>query len=196
MIATEHGTPRVWIGCLGCYSGGRLVGAWVDATEAEDMSEDFDAHNGGEVWGNEFDDEQRRAHLAEAHEEFWCMDHENFGPALTGECSPAEAARIAGALLSVDTVPAEAVAAYIGNCGAEYVDWDALPADVEEAYAGEWESLEDYVEELLQETGELDSIPEDLRSYFNMAAYARDLRLGGDVWTAETSGGVHVFARR
>ncbi len=29
--------PRVWVGCLGCYNAGVLVGAWVDAAEAEDF---------------------------------------------------------------------------------------------------------------------------------------------------------------
>ena len=30
--------PRVWVGCLGCYNAGRLVGRWVDAEDAADLS--------------------------------------------------------------------------------------------------------------------------------------------------------------
>lgn len=31
---------KVWVGCLGCYNGGALVGEWFDAGEApEDMPE-------------------------------------------------------------------------------------------------------------------------------------------------------------
>jgi antirestriction protein len=194
MNATDD-TPRVWVGCLACYNGGRLVGAWVDATEAEDMAGDFDAYNGGEVWSNEFDDEQRRAHLAEGHEEFWCFDLENFGAALTGECSPVEAARIAGALESVGGPP-KAVAAYVANIGAGYVDWDTLADDFGEAFAGEWDSLEHFADEQLEESGDLADIPERLRPYFNTAAYARDLRLGGDVWTEDSPAGVFVFWNR
>ena len=35
-------------------------------------------------------------------------------------------------------------------------------------------------EELLEETGGLDQIPENLRYYFDYEKYANDLRLGGD----------------
>jgi antirestriction protein len=36
-------------------------------------------------------------------------------------------------------------------------------------------------EELLDSTGALDAIPENLRYYFDYDAYARDIRLGGDM---------------
>jgi hypothetical protein len=41
----------------------------------------------------------------------------------------------------------------------------------------------------------LDAMPENLRSYFDSAAFGRDMQLGGDVWTAEAEeGGIHVFS--
>jgi antirestriction protein len=188
MTATET-TPRAWVGCLACYNGGRLVGAWVDGTEAEDMAADFDAFNGGEVWLNEFDDTQRRLHLGEKHEEFWVFDHENYAGALTGECSPAGAQRLAVALTDLDSYPIAAVAAYISNMGGTD-DLDGF----EDEFLGEWDSLEAYAEEYLDSTGALDEIPEHLRPYFDVAAYARDLRLGGDVWTQDADGGgVFIF---
>lgn len=44
-------------------------------------------------------------------------------------------------------------------------------------------------EELLEETGQLSEIPENLRYYFDYEKYARDIRLGGDM--CESNG--HFF---
>ena len=52
--------------------------------------------------------------------------------------------------------------------------------DFEDKYRGEYDSFADLAEQLLDETGELEQIPEHLRGYFDYEAYGRDLRLGGD----------------
>ena len=52
--------------------------------------------------------------------------------------------------------------------------------DFEDKYRGEYDSFTDLAEQLLDETGDLDQIPEHLRGYFDYEAYGRDLRLGGD----------------
>jgi len=66
--------------------------------------------------------------------------------------------------------------------------------------AGKWLDLEDYSdkEAFLEACAELhkDEIPENLRSYFDYEAYARDMKLGGDVWTAEHGGETWVFWNR
>lgn len=48
-------------------------------------------------------------------------------------------------------------------------------------YRGQFDSWEKMAEELLEETGELQEIPENLRYYFDYEKYARDLRIGGDM---------------
>ena len=58
-------------------------------------------------------------------------------------------------------------------------DWDEDQFD--ERYQGEFDSWAKMAEELLYSTGELDAIPENLRYYFDYDAYARDIRLGGDM---------------
>ena len=45
----------------------------------------------------------------------------------------------------------------------------------------------------MESTGELDQVPERFRSYFDVAAYARDLELNGDVFTVTAGSEVHVF---
>jgi hypothetical protein len=32
-------TVRAWVGCLGCYNNGNLVGEWIDGTECADLVE-------------------------------------------------------------------------------------------------------------------------------------------------------------
>ena len=64
----------------------------------------------------------------------------------------------------------EVVDAYIELVGEEYAEVDSL----EESYQGEWESDEDFVQELLESTGDL---PENLPSYIHIdwEGTARDI---------------------
>ena len=56
-------TPHVWPACLACYNNGRLVGQWVDCTDAEDVTlEQLHEGAGGPYAGCE---------------EIRCLDHEN-----------------------------------------------------------------------------------------------------------------------
>lgn len=48
---------------------------------------------------------------------------------------------------------------------------------IEDAYLGEYESMEDYAEEYIDSTGMLSEVPESLRYYFDTAAFARDLSM-------------------
>lgn len=169
MTATcETATPRAWVGCLACYNTGRLVGDWVDGIDAGDFV----------------------PCTGRGHEEWWVFDFEGYLGALSVECSPVEAQRIAEALQATEEYPPAAVAAWIAN-GCDDLD------DLADAYLGEWDSLEAYAEQWLEDAGMLDQVPEGLRSYIDVRAYARDLQFGGDVWTADAAGhggtGVFVF---
>ncbi len=62
--------------------------------------------------------------------------------------------------------------------------------------SGRGNSLSDWVSDWLDETGELNAIPENLRNYFDYDAYARDLELGGDVFTVRHNGETWVFWNR
>ena len=141
-MMTTTATPRVWVGCLGCYNAGRLVGEWFDATDAPEEMKDFQ--------GLAFKQDQNgqsvlREHIAEGHEELWVFDHENFHGLLTGECSPAAAKELAETLASVDNP--EAYGAYAQYVGRDY----ATPEGFEEAFCGEYDSGKDYAYDLAHE---------------------------------------------
>ena len=66
----------------------------------------------------------------------------------------------------------EIVAAYCDNVG----QWDrASVIDAEDAYSGSFDSPEDFAADLLDSTGDLNAIPENLRYYFDYEKFARDL---------------------
>lgn len=176
-------TPRAWVGCLACYNAGELVGAWVDGIEAADS---IPGEDGGpeitarrSVWD---------AHFGEGHEEWWVFDHEGYGELLPGECSPANA-QSAAQLIAEAGDPA-AFIAYAGYVGAKYATVEAF----EEAYAGVWDTFEDYAAELAEAIGLLAGASDELRAYFAYDRWARDLLLGGDYWTVPApDGAVYVF---
>jgi antirestriction protein len=169
-------TPRVWVGCLACYNDGTLRGEWVDATEAGD----FVPCHGRD------------------HEEWWCFDHEGFGGLLAGECSPMEAQRVAELIERLDAwQPVAALAAWCDHVGLSGSGWPDLEQFSDE-FAGEWNTLADYAEELFEDTAPSREVADMLGSWpFNCIDWeraARELDFGGDVWTAEAPGGaLYVF---
>ena len=49
----------------------------------------------------------------------------------------------------------------------------------------------------MEDTGQLNALPENLRNYFDYEAFARDAELGGDILAINTSDGLtHVFWAR
>ena len=173
-MQTETETPRAWVGCLGCYNAGKLVGQWVDGIDAGDLTPE-DLHDGPTEC-----------------EEMWVMDHENYAGTIKGECSPSHAAEVAAVL---DEVPE-----HQGHAFAAFVEWYGTDSDAadtvqafEDHYTGEWDSPEDYAAELMEGSGMLDEVPEHLRYYIDTAAYARDLFMG-DMWSAPAPvSGIYVF---
>jgi len=66
----------------------------------------------------------------------------------------------------------EVVEAYCSNF---FYPSDVEIDKIEEAYAGQFDSDEDFAVDMLEQCGDLDSMPESLRSYFDYEKYARDL---------------------
>lgn len=201
MTMTETTTPQVWIGCLACYNAGRLVGRWVDADEAGDVTSETLHEVAANLAGT---DPNEPADLG-AHDELWVFDHQGFGGVLGGvldaECSPAEAQRWAELIEACDEKP-EALAAWLDHIGRAYVpeDVDQAAEHFREAYQGEWDSLADYAEELAQytarerETRELMTEGRWPFSCIDWECAGRELEVGGDVFTVEApGGGVYVF---
>ena len=76
----------------------------------------------------------------------------------------------------------------------EFSDVDVALSAFNDAYQGTYNSVEDWAEEFAEGTGMLDSIPENLRCYFDFEAFARDVECSGDIFSVDVpSGNVAVF---
>lgn len=175
---------RVWVGCLGCYNDGLLIGEWVDAVDAESVTV-------GRLAETMREGSQTRAwHLT--HEELWVMDLDGMAPFVTGECSPAHAQRVAEMVGQVAEHQRGAFGAWFENESRDLDD--DLPGQFEEEYRGEYDSLTDYAATYCEDAGMTQSLPEWVANYVDYEAMGRDWRLGGDIWEAATpDGGVWVF---
>lgn len=149
---------RIYVGTYAKYNSGSIAGQWLDLSDYSDRDEFYAAC--------------AALHSDESDPEFMFQDWEGIPAEMVGESSIEP--ELWEVLEAYDEYGQEAVTAYISL----FNEWDA--SDFQDRYRGQWDSWEDMAQELLDETGELDSIPEHLRSYFDLEAYARDMELNGD----------------
>jgi antirestriction protein len=79
------------------------------------------------------------------------------------------------------------IALYCMNHSITTPNADTL-TDVEEAYCGEYRNGTEFAEELVDDTGMLSNVPDNIRFYFDYEAFGRDLFMG-DYWIEDG----HVF---
>ncbi len=172
--AEEQDTPRIYVACLAAYNAGRLHGAWIDANQDPD-----DLHEAIQTM---------LARSPEPDAEEWAIhDYDSFGGIALQEGT------------SMDTV-SELAAALVehgelfGAVYEQFHDIDQAKTCMEDSYLGAWDSLEDWATNFLEETGQLEALPQHLQCYFDTQAFARDCELGGDVFTVHVNGSTHVFS--
>ena len=172
---TETTEPRIYVACLASYNAGELHGVWIDATQdADDIQAEVDV--------------MLKA-SPEPHAEEWAIhDHEGFGGLPIGENDSFEGvSRLATLLEEHGAV----FAGVVDHFGIDYLD-TAIDC-MTDNYQGKWDSLEDWAENWHEDCGTLASMPEDLRCFFDMEQWAKDCKLGGDIFTVEIGRKVHVF---
>jgi antirestriction protein len=145
METKSHTTPSAWVGCLGCYNNGRLVGKWL---EGEAIGDTVAAGLATLETVGDYTAPRCRRCFAD---EFWVFDHEGMLGLIQGECSPSEAAEAAATVEEIERegIDLEAAAAFIEDRGA----WDS--DEFQDSYAGEWDSLEEFAQHLAEDTGAL-----------------------------------------
>ena len=171
-------TPRAWLGCLHHYNSGDLVGHWFDAESADEVTL-ADVHEGSGLG------------YAEC-EELWVFDHENIP--VRGELDPLAAAAWGRCLAEVDDRLRPALYAWVesGDYVAEgNTDLPSI-SDFEERYQGHWDTFAEYAENLADDIGLLDGVPEEIARYFDWSAWTRDLAFDYSTY-GNPEGGVFVF---
>ena len=167
-------TPRIYVACLAAYNNGQLHGAWIDADQSADAIHD-----------------EIRAMLASSPipgaEEWAIHDYEDFGGIQLAEYEDIDRVAEIAALLVEYGEPFGVWADYYGN---------AVSAEgFRDAYRGEYESEEAYAEDLVDDTGMLAEVPENLRYYFDYGRLARDLFMCDMLSVRSGHGTVYVFDR-
>jgi antirestriction protein len=166
-------TPRIYVACLAAYNGGTLHGEWIDADKsADDIHESI---------------KEMLSRSPEPGAEEWAIhDHECFQGIEIREFESIETVAEIAALLTEHE--AAAVAAYN-----HYFDLEDARAALTEHYNGAWPSLADWAEDYLNDTGELENVPKSLRSYIDFERWAKDLEMGGDIFSVELDRKFHIF---
>jgi antirestriction protein len=158
----ESDGPRIYVACLAAYNNGHLHGRWIDAAQdAKDIQ-------------SEISEMLRESPIPNAEE--WAIhDYEGFEGAELAEYSSTETVvKLAGFVSEHGELGGKLLAHFGGDLE------DAEAAF--ENYAGQHQSLVDFVQELTEETTE---IPKSLIYYIDYAAMARDMELNGDLFAIE-----------
>ena len=167
----EPSGPRIYVACLASYNGGCLHGAWIDA--------DQDAEG---IWS------EVKTMLEASPDQFaeeWAIhDHEGFEGISISESE------------SIEDVAMHAE--MIEKHGAAWGAWvatgdEASESLFEEHYNGEWNSEQEFAENLAEDCGMVPDASENpLLRYIDWEAWTRDLFMG-DYWSARVGSTVYVF---
>ena len=177
----EHQSPRltppdldpirIYVACLAAYNNGLLHGRWIEVSDENTVLQAVKAM-------------LHTSPIEEMAEEWAIHDYEGFEGAEVSEYSSfASVVELADYIREHGALGAQVLNYYGGNIE------DARTRF--EDYAGEYDSLADYAEELTEQSGE--TIPERLAPYIDYKAMAHDYEQSGDFLTFEVSGSVHIF---
>ena len=171
-MTTTQTTPRIYVACLAAYNSGFLHGSWIDANQDT------------EAIHEQIKDMLAQSPIANAEE--WAIhDYEGFEGLRLSEYE--DIARVAE-LAKLVQEHGEAWALYAQYVGIDY----ATEESFKEAYQGQWESEEEFAENLAEDTME---IPEHLQYYIDYEKIARDLFIN-DYFSAKGDDyKVYVFSR-
>ena len=171
---TESNEIQIYMADLAAYNCGVLHGRWIDATQGADG-----------IW-EEIQEMLAQTPLKyEIAEEHAIHDQNGFGSLELHEYE------------SIETVAeyAEFIEEHgkLGSMLLVEFDIEEATAMMSDRYLGEYESVEDYAEQLLDDCYE---IPKYLEGYIDYQKFARDLELSGDIESYELSyRKVHIFCR-
>lgn len=152
---------RIYLTNLGKYNEGELIGKWVDLPTT-----------------NGFEEHLEEIGINEEYEEWFITDYETDIAGLTiGEYDNIEELdELAETLEDLQDYDREVIEALISE---GYSLEDALEKKDDCMVYYNCNDMEDVAEQYVEETGLLDSIPENLRYYFDFEAYGRDMGIEG-----------------
>lgn len=150
------GNPSVYCGTYRKYNEGSIFGAWLDISKFSDY--------------DEFVDVCRQLHADEEDPELMFQDYEGFPSSLYCEsCMGEDTFDKILEYAKLDDKEQEAFDDYL-DLGHDF--------DIErfrEAYCGNWDSEEDFAQDIIDSCYDIEKTMGSLSSYFDYEAFARDL---------------------
>ena len=171
-------TPRIYVASLADYNAGRLLGKWIDASQSVD---DIRSEIAGML-----------AESSELIAEEWAIhDYENFEGLRLPEFADTESVAQAAHLIVEHGPVFAGLLNHFGGLGA----LKEAQSYMDDGYRGEFDSLGDYAAALIEDCygDALKQLPDFIRYHIDYEGIGRDLDMGGDVFTVECDGRVHVF---
>ena len=177
-------TPKVWVGNLGAYNDGKLVGEWIDATD--NLAETVSSMTAAWYAANPADGD-----------EWFIADYDGFGAATPSTQWPdlEELEELAKAL--EETMEPEALLAYLGIQDVGHWEISELLKKFEGAYAGKWANKLEYTYQYVDDVGMLSGVGEHIAQYFDYEKYLQDLEITDIdfVWAKSPDYGVYAFRK-
>lgn len=180
--------PRIYVASLSDYNAGILHGTWLGADLGAEI-----LHEGIREMLAESPTMKRYGEVAE---EFAIHDFEGFGQVHLDEYESIErVAQLAQGIIE----HGDAFGAWWAMESRDDADWGDVQSQFAEQYLGEFSSLEEYAEQVLDDMGfdieESPGIPEGLRPYVkvDIEAWTRDMEYSGEISTVESPSGVYVY---
>lgn len=156
---TNLSDAKVYVGTYKKYNEGSIFGEWLDLSDYSDKEEFLQAC--------------AELHADETDPEFMFQDFENIPDSLISESYINE--NLFDLISRIDEIDnLEAFETYLNwkGCDIENDDFDSLKSDFEDAFIGEYNSEEDYAEQLVDDCYSLEGIAAD---YFDYKRLAYDL---------------------
>lgn len=172
-------TPRIYVASLSDYNAGKLLGRWIDADRGAEH-----------IW------QEIKAMLASSKEmvaEEWAIhDFEGFGALRLEEYDSIDAV---AELAEFTTEHGNVFPALVSHFGG-LSQIEEAKQYLSDGYHGSFKSIEDYVEQFMDDCyGDvLSKLPDIIKYHIDYAGIAHDFELGGDIFTLDIDGELHVFS--
>jgi antirestriction protein len=148
--------PAMYVGTYAKYSNGSISGEWMYLDDYADAEQFLDAC--------------KELHADEADAELMFQDFQGFPKYFYNESMTiGQMEDLYDFIHYCDDNNKDAAREYVENFG----QWDKY--DFESKYLGEWETEEHFAEDNLNDTNALGTMPEELKGYFDIQSYARDI---------------------
>lgn len=176
---------RFYAACLSSYNSGILHGQWIEATtDVEEMDQAVQA--------------MLKASPGHNAEEWAIHDYDGAFPRGLGEFPGLKL--ISSWVEVLETAEKHGLDAEVVSSIAEHHgephngEFSETLETIQSRYLGVHESRTAYAETYIEETGQLQGVPDTLARYFDFQAFGHDLELDGDIFTLRVRGDLHVFS--